>query len=97
MFESPDARAQFMLDLLHALEMDGENKPIIVSPSMSGTYVMPLLFQHPEAFKGFVPVAPSVKDYDVDQFRACKVSFFVTFAVIFLVILAFSCVCLGLI
>ena len=44
-----------MLGLLHALDMDGENKPIIVSPSMSGTFVMAWLFQHPEVIQRICP------------------------------------------
>ncbi|XP_072026053.1 putative protein-lysine deacylase ABHD14B isoform X1 [Amphiura filiformis] len=64
---------QFMLDLLKVLGLDID-KPIIVSPSMSGGFALPLLFQHPEAFKGYIPVAPvGVGKFNDDEYKNNKV------------------------
>lgn len=49
---SPD---RFLLDLIEALSIE---KPVVVSPSMSGRFSFPLIAEHPEAVAGFVPVAP---------------------------------------
>ena len=51
----PD-RAKFLSGLLPALEM---NRAVIVTPSMSGSWVFPLLLEHPERLAGFVAVAPA--------------------------------------
>jgi pimeloyl-ACP methyl ester carboxylesterase len=45
----------FMLELLDKLNLA---QPILVSPSMSGRYSLPLVAKQPEKLKGFVPVAP---------------------------------------
>jgi pimeloyl-ACP methyl ester carboxylesterase len=45
----------FLIDLLVRL---GLRPPVLVSPSMSGGYSLPLVARHPEKLKGFVPVAP---------------------------------------
>ena len=50
---------EFLLALLEALEID---RAVIVSPSMSGCYSLPLLVSHPERFAGYVPVAPACLD-----------------------------------
>lgn len=47
---------------------------IIISPSMSGSYSIPLLFSHPEAFKGYVPVAPtSTGSHSHEEYAKVKV------------------------
>ena len=48
----PDA---FLADLLEAL---GCRRPVLVSPSMSGRFGLPLAARRPELLAGFVPVAP---------------------------------------
>ncbi len=69
----PGDNVQFMLELLKATGLDND-KPIIVSPSMSGDYALPLLFKHPEAFKAYIPVAPvGTQQYSDDQFKTMKV------------------------
>lgn len=45
----------FLVELMDALNL---NQPILVSPSMSGRFSLPLVIGHPEKLKGFVPVAP---------------------------------------
>ncbi len=45
----------FLLELLERLNLI---RPILVSPSMSGSYSLPLVAAHPDKLTGFVPVAP---------------------------------------
>lgn len=45
----------FLQNTIEALDLD---QPIVVSPSMSGEFALPLVAQHPELLKGFVAVAP---------------------------------------
>lgn len=55
---SKSARAEpatFLAKLLPALEID---RPVIVSPSMSGRFSLPFVAAHPDRVAGFVPVAP---------------------------------------
>ena len=47
----------FLGHLVAALHLE---KPVIVSPSMSGWFSIPYLMQHPEQIRGFVPVAPVI-------------------------------------
>jgi abhydrolase domain-containing protein 14 len=46
---------RFLEALLLALAMD---RPVVVSPSMSGRFSFPFLLAHPDRVAGFVPVAP---------------------------------------
>ncbi|NER34964.1 MAG: alpha/beta hydrolase [Oscillatoria sp. SIO1A7] len=46
---------EFMLELLESLNL---KQPILVSPSMSGRYSLPLVVDYAEKLRGFVPVAP---------------------------------------
>jgi pimeloyl-ACP methyl ester carboxylesterase len=45
----------FLLDAMPALGID---RPVVVSPSMSGRFSLPLIADHPDRVAGFVPVAP---------------------------------------
>ncbi|XP_075039912.1 protein ABHD14A [Mixophyes fleayi] len=44
--------------LLHIMESLGMRQPVLISPSMSGLFSLPLLLQHPERLRGFIPIAP---------------------------------------
>ncbi|KAK8399050.1 hypothetical protein O3P69_004258 [Scylla paramamosain] len=48
-------KAGYLLSLLTHLDA---NKPILVSPSMSGRFSIPFITQNPESLSGYVPVAP---------------------------------------
>ncbi len=49
-------RAKFLAELLPVLDL---GRPVLVSPSMSGSVSFPLILEHPELVAGFVAVAPS--------------------------------------
>lgn len=52
----------FLIELMAVLNI---SQPVLVSPSMSGGYSLPLVVQHPEKLKGFVPIAPvSIPTYE---------------------------------
>ena len=70
-----DDTALFLQDLINALKLE---KPVIISPSMSGSYSLPFLINEPEEWadrsKGFVPVAPIFTDkFTEDQYKKCQV------------------------
>jgi abhydrolase domain-containing protein 14 len=52
---SPLTGAPFVLDLMQHLAID---RPIVVSPSMSGGYSLPLVAQHAHLLTGYVAIAP---------------------------------------
>jgi len=45
----------FLVELMETLTL---KKPVLVSPSMSGRYSLPLVANRPELLSGYVPVAP---------------------------------------
>ncbi|KAI5619546.1 protein ABHD14B isoform X1 [Silurus asotus] len=48
---------------------------VVISPSLSGMYSLPFLFQHPERLKAYIPVAPICTDkFKVEQYKAVQVS-----------------------
>jgi abhydrolase domain-containing protein 14 len=55
---SKSLRAQPKRFLLEALPRIGIERPVVVSPSMSGRFSLPLVADHPDRLAGFVPVAP---------------------------------------
>ncbi len=52
---SPLTGAPFLLDLIQHLALD---RPILVSPSMSGRYSLPLVAQNASILSGYVAIAP---------------------------------------
>ncbi len=56
----------FLLELLEQLSLD---KPILVSPSLSGMYSLPFVVTYPDKLAGFVPVAPVGIDTFENQLR----------------------------
>ncbi|KAM4652840.1 protein ABHD14A isoform 2-T2 [Discoglossus pictus] len=60
--------------LLHIMESLGTRQPILISPSMSGMFSLPLLMQHPDRLKGFVPIAPvGTKSFKPEQYQQIQV------------------------
>lgn len=49
------SRSEFLRELIEELNLD---KPILVSPSMSGGYSLSFIVKYPEKLSGFVPIAP---------------------------------------
>lgn len=62
-----NAKSEFLLHLIAKLEI---SKPIIVSPSYSGFYTLPMLVTNWQAFTGFIPVAPVGQDV-IESLDAC--------------------------
>nr|XP_033781971.1 protein ABHD14A [Geotrypetes seraphini]XP_033781972.1 protein ABHD14A [Geotrypetes seraphini] len=60
-------RAGYVLRIIETLRI---KKPVLISPSMSGLYSLPLLLQHGDWLKGFVPIAPvGTKSYTTEQYK----------------------------
>lgn len=48
---------------------------VVISPSLSGMYSLPFLFQHSEQLKAYIPVAPICTDkFQAEQYKAIQVS-----------------------
>ncbi len=47
--------AEFLIDFLPMLDI---GKPVVVSPSMSGSFSFPLILERPDLVSGYVPIAP---------------------------------------
>ncbi|NXO82785.1 ABHEA protein, partial [Sitta europaea] len=57
----------------HVLQELGMQRPVLVSPSMSGRFALPFLLAHGDRLAGFVPIAPvATKDYTAEQYRAVQ-------------------------
>jgi abhydrolase domain-containing protein 14 len=70
-------RGQFMADLIKSGDL---GKPVIVSPSMSGSFALPFLLEPDSASCGermmaYVPIAPPAADsFTADSYKDCKVN-----------------------
>ena len=54
--QTPSVKAQtFVVEMMEAMNLD---RPVIISPSMSGRYSLPAVTQAPDKLAGFVVVAP---------------------------------------
>ena len=61
--------------MLHLFrELGIENSAVIISPSMSGSYSLPFLIEHPEKVKAFIPIAPVKTGDFIEKFHTIKVS-----------------------
>nr|CAB3219652.1 alpha/beta hydrolase domain-containing protein 14B-like [Phallusia mammillata] len=67
--------ADFLDHLITELALD---KPVIVSPSMSGSFSIPYLFKYGEKMGGFVPVAPVIPAPDADFSKISVPTFIVS-------------------
>ena len=66
------SNGDFLANLIAALPL--KSKPIVVSPSMSGSYSLPALVKYKsESFCGFVPVAPVATSSYRSQFSDVNV------------------------
>lgn len=49
---------------------------VVVSPSLSGMYSLPFLFQHPSMLKAYVPIAPICTDkFNAQQYASVQVQY----------------------
>lgn len=66
-----DARGRLLEEVIGML---GLQRPAVVSPSMSGSYSLPLLVHKPQLISSFVPVAPvGTLEYSAAQYHQIKV------------------------
>jgi len=64
-------KAKVLEEVLDKLKLE---QTILVSPSMSGTFSIPFLLQHPERLHGYVPVAPVIpSEYGDGDFKKSEV------------------------
>lgn len=61
-------KSEFLLLLITKLNI---SKPVIVSPSYSGFYTLPMLVTRWESFTGFIPVAPVGQDV-IESLTLCQ-------------------------
>ncbi|XP_053325115.1 protein ABHD14A-like isoform X2 [Spea bombifrons] len=60
--------------LLHVMEALSTHHPVLITPSMSGLFSLPVLLQHPDRLRGFVPIAPvGTKSFKPQQYQQIKV------------------------
>ncbi|NWH67504.1 ABHEA protein, partial [Geococcyx californianus] len=54
----------------HILQELGMQRPVLISPSMSGRFALPFLLAQGDRLSGFVAVAPvGTKDYTAEQYQ----------------------------
>ncbi|OXB58163.1 hypothetical protein ASZ78_006935 [Callipepla squamata] len=58
----------------HVVQQLGLQRPVLVSPSMSGRFSLPFLVAHGEQLAGFVPIAPvGTREYTAVQYQQVQV------------------------
>ena len=67
--------AAFLSELINQLGLD---RPVLVSPSMSGMYALPFLLEDPaqaeDKLRGYIPIAPiDTEKYSKAQYEGCSV------------------------
>ena len=62
--------AELLPRVVQALEAE---RVVVVSPSMSGTFSLPFVLDHPESVLGYVPVAPAGLDQYRDRLEEIRV------------------------
>ncbi|KAH0630026.1 hypothetical protein JD844_012587 [Phrynosoma platyrhinos] len=61
----------FLKSVFEALQID---QAVVISPSLSGMYSLPFLFQHSDLFKAYIPVAPiCTEKFPATQYASVKV------------------------
>ena len=65
--------ATFLIELLDALGARPQAPAVVVSPSMSGRFSLPLLARSPDLFAGFVALAPVGIEEHVDELEGTPV------------------------
>uniref|UniRef100_A0A670IKH5 Putative protein-lysine deacylase ABHD14B n=1 Tax=Podarcis muralis TaxID=64176 RepID=A0A670IKH5_PODMU len=64
------APANFLKSVFEALKLD---QAVVISPSLSGMYSLPFLFQHSEMLKAYIPVAPiCTEKFSATQYAGVK-------------------------
>ena len=74
----PSQRIDFIKLVLQALQL---KHPVLVSPSISGYYSLPLVMEQPELLSGYVSISPSGADgggktYNAAQYQQNHVSLY---------------------
>ena len=75
--QSPEADiaiTEILPEILDALKLDA---PIIVAPSFSGLYTLPVIAEKPGAFSGCVAAAPLGVPENAEALEGCKVPFLI--------------------
>ncbi|XP_061473909.1 putative protein-lysine deacylase ABHD14B [Rhineura floridana] len=64
------APGSFLKSVFEALQLD---QAVVISPSLSGMYSLPFLFQHNEMLKAYIPVAPiCTEKFPATQYTSVK-------------------------
>ncbi|NWR13050.1 ABHEA protein, partial [Paradoxornis webbianus] len=70
MAETAQGRRTFLERVFQELDVQ---RPVLISPSMSGRFSLPFLLAHGDQLAGFVPIAPvGTKDYTAEQYRGVQ-------------------------
>ena len=70
--KTSEERAEFLNNFMEKLKIE---RPVIISPSMSGSYALPFIFQGDQGrnLRGYVPVAPVGTDkYSEDDYKSLQ-------------------------